>query len=292
MSVWHAIETAIESATRQRFRIEQRRTVTGGDINRAHAVVGGGRRFFVKTHDAGRRGLFEAEAAGLDELRQCPTLRVPAAVAVGTVDETAFIVLEHIELQRPARGAMTALGEALADLHGIVAARHGWTRDNALGATPQHNTPHADWLEFWRENRLAVMLDALAPEQPELAREGDRLLAALPGLLDAHRPEPSLLHGDLWGGNVGMDARGRPVVFDPAVYYGDRETDLAMTELFGGFTPDFYEAYWGAWPVTPGYRRVRRPLYQLHHLLNHARMFGGGYIASSMRIVRQLLAEV
>lgn len=289
MSDWAAIETAISAATGHAFTVVDHRAALGGDINEAHVVSDGTRRFFVKTNRADRRAMFEAEAAGLSELRQATLLRVPEPVAVDATDEVAFIVLEHLALARPTRESMTRLGEGLAELHGIVATRHGWGRDNTLGPNRQHNARHADWTEFWRENRLAVMLDALAPEYPDVAREGDRLLAVLPDLLAGHKPEASLLHGDLWGGNAGMDSTGRPVIYDPAVYYGDRETDLALTELFGGFSPDFYEAYWGAWPAPPGYREIRRPLYQLHHLLNHARLFGGGYAAQARRVMTQLI---
>ncbi|WP_423822616.1 fructosamine kinase family protein [Salinisphaera sp. SPP-AMP-43] len=292
MSVWQAIEAAIESATGAAFAIDDQRAAMGGDINDAHVLSDGRHQFFVKTNRADRRAMFEAEAAGLKELRQSAALRVPEPITVDSSDDTAFIVLEYVELERPTRAAMSALGEGLAELHGIVAPRHGWDRDNTLGPNPQHNTPHADWVEFWRENRLAVMLDALTPSYPELAREGDRLLAALPDLLAGHTPEASLLHGDLWGGNAGMDSAGTPVIYDPAVYYGDRETDLALTELFGGFAPEFYEAYWGAWPPAPGYREIRRPLYQLHHLLNHARLFGGGFAGQAQRVMQQLVAQV
>lgn len=292
MDEWRAIESAISAATGRRFQIDGQTPVAGGDISATHVLSDGERRFVVKIKPVDRRFMFEGEAAGLAELRQAFGLRVPAPITVGEAGSIAFIVLEYLALRRPTRAAMSALGEGLAELHGIVAPRHGWNRDNALGSTPQHNAQHADWVEFWRENRLAVMLDALAPEHPELARDGDRLLAALSDLLAGHQPEASLLHGDLWGGNVAMDMSGAPVIYDPAVYYGDRETDLAMTELFGGFAPEFYEAYWGAWPPKPGYREIRRPLYQLHHLLNHARMFGNRYASRAQRVMQQLLAQV
>lgn len=289
---WKAIEDAIGKAIGRTFVIDDRRRVSGGDINNAHRLIGGDRRFFVKTNRAEHQAMFEAEAAGLAELRQVSLLRVPEPIAVGTAGAIAFLVLEYIELVPPTRGAMSRLGEGLVEMHGIVAARHGWNRDNTLGSSIQHNARHADWVEFWRENRLAIMLDALAPDYPPLARTGDKLLAALPRLLAGHTPEASLLHGDLWGGNAGMDETGRPVIYDPAVYYGDRETDLAMTELFGGFAPEFYEAYWGGWPALPGYREIRRPLYQLHHLLNHARLFGGGFVDQAQQVMQQLLARV
>lgn len=289
---WGTIDAAITTATGQAFTSTRRTRLGGGSINTAYRVSDPRRRFFLKLNRADALAMFQAEAAGLAELNQAVGLRVPAVLAHGTTVGHAFLVLEYIDLQPLAPAAMTRLGEALADMHGIVAARHGWHRDNTIGASAQPNARHPQWLEFYRENRLATMLDALAAEHPDLARDGDALLAVLDELLAGHRPEPSLVHGDLWGGNVGMDEAGTPVLYDPAVYYGDRETDLAMAELFGGFSPLFFEAYWGAWPMSAGYRHVRRPLYQLYHLLNHARLFGGHYVAESRRVMQGLLANV
>lgn len=292
MSNWQVIEQAIADEIGQSFTIEQHGRAHGGDINDAYIVSDRKRSFFVKINRPQRQAMFAAEAAGLHELRQAALLRVPEPITVGATDEFAFIVLEYIELRRPTRAAMYQLGEGLAELHGIVAPQYGWSMDNTLGLNPQHNARHGSWLEFWRENRLAVMLDVLAPDYPELARDGQRLLDALPKLLAEHQPEASLLHGDLWGGNAGMDADGKPVIYDPAVYYGDRETDLALSELFGGFAPDFHEAYWGAWPVTDGYRQIRRPLYQLYHLLNHVHLFGGAFVGESQHVMQQLISAV
>lgn len=292
MIEWAAIEAAIAAATRQQFSGAVRTRLGGGSINNAYRLEANGQRYFVKLNRADRAAMFAAEAAGLAELDQAVGLRVPQVIAQDATASHAFIALEYIDLKPLVPAAMTRLGEALADMHGIVAARYGWDRDNTIGASEQPNARHPQWLEFWRENRLAVMLDALAPSHPGLGRDGDALLSVLDELLAGHRPEPSLVHGDLWGGNVAMDSAGTPVLYDPAVYYGDRETDLAMAELFGGFSPLFFEAYWGAWPMSPGYRYVRRPLYQLYHLLNHARLFGGHYVADSRRVMQSLLARV
>ncbi|MBS62958.1 fructosamine kinase family protein [Salinisphaera sp.] len=288
---WAAIDSAIAKARGAPFAGERRTRLGGGSINTAYRIENAERAYFVKLNRGEREAMFAAEAAGLAELAQAVGLRVPCVIAQGRAGAHAYLVLEHIALQALTPAAMTRLGEALADMHGIVAARYGFEGDNTIGTSAQPNAWHADWLEFWRENRLAVMLDALAPRDRGLARDGDALLAVLDRLLAGHRPEPSLVHGDLWGGNVGMDTYGVPVLFDPAVYYGDRETDLAMAELFGGFSPLFFEAYWGAWPMSEGYRHIRRPLYQLYHLLNHARLFGGHYVAESRRVMQQLLAH-
>ena len=289
---WPQIEAAIRAAAGSDFRIREVRPVAGGCIHDAASVAGGGERFFVKRGRAGHADLFAAEAAGLDELRTGPALRIPAPVTHGTVGEQAFLVLEFVDLYPLTGEAMAALGEALADLHGIVRDTYGWDRDNAIGATPQRNAPHGDWVEFWRENRLGYQLELAARREPALARLGEPLVTGLDGLLAGHCPEASLVHGDLWAGNVAVDADGRPVLFDPAVYYGDRETDLAMSELFGGFSPLFFEAYQGAWPLEPGYREIRRDLYQLYHLLNHFNLFGGHYGHDARRCIERLRAAL
>src|SRR6185503_6794480 len=185
-------------------------------------------------------------------------VRVPRVLDHGA----DFILLESLEFRRD--GDWGALGRMLARLHRETGPRFGWHRDNWIGRSPQANGWMDDWNEFWWSRRLA----------PQLARAGLRT-AFLKDALKDHRPAPSLLHGDLWSGNAGFIDDG-PVVFDPAVYYGDRETDLAMTELFGGFAPEFYAAYEDELPLDEGYA-WRKHLYNLYHLLNHLNLFGGAY---------------
>jgi protein-ribulosamine 3-kinase len=167
----------------------------------------------------------------------------------------------------------------LANAHRKPGPRFGWAHDNYIGATPQQNGWCDDWAEFWYERRLKPQLD--------MARASGFALPDVPSsLLKGHQPQPTLLHGDLWSGNAGFTAQG-PVVFDPAVYYGDREADLAMTELFGGFPKAFYRAYDEAFPLAEGYER-RKHLYNLYHLLNHLNLFGSGYLGqvkSSLRLL-------
>jgi fructosamine-3-kinase len=177
-------------------------------------------------------------------------------------------------------------------MHRTARDHFGWDRDNTIGSTPQHNAPCGEWVTFWREHRLGFQLDLAARQGygGRLQKLGERLLADLTGLID-HDPRPSLLHGDLWGGNIGYDREGNPVIFDPAVYYGDREADLAMTELFGGFGSGFYAAYEEAWPLDPGYS-VRKTLYNLYHILNHLNLFGSGYLGQAQTMTERLLAEL
>jgi len=291
MTDWATISARIGAATGRPFApTAAPRPVGGGCINAAALLDDGHRRFFVKTNAAARLGMFEGEAAGLAELAAARALRVPAPVCWGQTESHSYLVLEHLELGGPARGA--AAGRQLAALHGTRAPCFGWSRDNFIGATPQRNTHSRDWAAFWRDQRLGAQLDLAARNgQPSgLLDAGERLRADLGALLD-HGPEPSLLHGDLWGGNLGYLPDGQPVIYDPAVYFGDPEADLAMTELFGGFAPDFYAGYREVRPLDPGYR-VRKTLYNLYHILNHLNLFGSGYLGQARGMIDRLLAEV
>lgn len=246
---------------------------------------------FVKRLPVAERWRLEAEVDGLVRIAATGAIRVPRVLGEGANEIEAWLELERFELH-PADAASDArMGAALARLHAATAENFGLERDNAIGATLQPNAPSADWIEFWRERRLRFQLE-LAEKNGyggRLQDRGCRLLESLPALLGGHRPQPSLLHGDLWGGNRAMLADGTPVVFDPAVYYGDREADIAMTQLFGGFGPRFYAAYEKAWPLPPG-AAARRDLYNLYHVLNHLNLFGGGYGGRAGQMIDRLLA--
>ena len=213
----------------------------------------------------------EAEADGLQALGA--VVRVPRILDRGP----DFILLEQLDLKR--NGDWTALARMLATLHRQTGPRFGWHRDNFIGATPQINTWCDDWAEFWHERRMRPQL--------ELARRNGFQLPD-PPRLQGHNPQPALLHGDLWSGNAGFIDEG-PVIFDPAVYYGDREADLAMTELFGGFPAPFYGAYNEVFPLPDGYE-TRKHFYNLYHLLNHLNIFGAGYLAQVRRTLDLLHA--
>jgi fructosamine-3-kinase len=292
MNAFHAaLAEAIARATGEPFAVHGVRSVHGGDISAAFVLADGARRVFVKTQPASRLAMFEAEAAGLAELAAADAVRVPRVVHCGLVDGRACLLLEHLTLG--AHGDAARLGRQLARQHRVAAARFGDARDNWIGATPQPNAWLDDWVAFWRERRLGFQLQRAADNGygGALQRDGAALMARLEDLFAGYQPQPSLLHGDLWGGNHGFLQDGTPVVFDPAAYYGDRECDLAMSELFGGFAPAFHAAYREAWPLDPGYP-VRRTLYNLYHILNHANLFGGGYAAQAQRMAAQLLAEL
>ncbi len=238
-----------------------------------------------------RLAMLEAESEGLSALREANAVRVPTPAACGVASDVAFLALEWLDFDRGGRDA--TLGRAFAQLHRTTGPRFGWHRDNTIGTTPQDNTWSDDWTKFYRDRRILPQLALAARNghRGSFERDGDRLLAAIPALLAGHAPSPSLLHGDLWSGNAARLASGEPVIFDPAVYYGDREADLAMTELFGGFGADFYAAYREAWPLPTGYEH-RRTLYNLYHVLNHLNLFGGGYGAQAAAMMSRLLALV
>ncbi|MGI9272419.1 MAG: fructosamine kinase family protein [Woeseiaceae bacterium] len=243
---------------------------------------------FVKTGPESAIAMFEAEAEGLAEIRKTNAIRVPEVIDVGVVDGKSFIRLEQLRFSRTTDAVESALGEQLARLHRTTSDRFGWHRDNTIGATPQHNDQTSDWIDFYREKRLRFQLDLAARNgyNVELQELGTELCDRLAALFDGYQPVASLLHGDLWGGNWG-NVGGEPVLFDPAVYYGDRESDIAMTTLFGGFGPSFYAAYKAAWPLQEGFEQ-RQKLYTLYHVLNHLNLFGRGYEDQSIRQLLEL----
>ena len=289
----NAVLDALAEVLGRRPELLQQQHVGGGCINEAQRLITDAGDFFVKTNEAGLLPMFEAEAEGLREMAAAEAIRVPTPYATGTAIGWAFIVMEYLPTGPGTGAGHERMGRELAAMHRHTAERFGWHRDNTIGSTPQPNAWHHDWVAFWRERRLGHQLDLAARHgAPKgLIDKGRRLQAALDAFFTDYTPVPSVLHGDLWSGNAAFTADGEPVIFDPAVYYGDREADVAMTELFGGFPARFYDAYREAWPLDPGYR-TRRTLYNLYHILNHFNLFGGGYAGQAQRMTEQLLAEL
>ncbi|MEM1113557.1 MAG: fructosamine kinase family protein [Pseudomonadota bacterium] len=288
---WNSIAKSITDATSEAFIIQDCKTLSGGSINRAFSVESASQRFFVKLNNASRKDMFAAEAAGLSELANTGAIRVPSVIAQGADGNEAWLILEHIALSPTNSDAV--LGEQLAAMHRACAPYFGWPRDNTIGSTLQRNTRASNWTDFFRDQRLGFQL-ALAREHGashSLLDSGDQVLELMPAFFSDYQPAPSLLHGDLWAGNRGTDEHGAPVIYDPAVYWGDREADVAMTELFGGFGAAFYAAYDAVWPREPGYK-IRRDLYNLYHLLNHFNLFGGGYAGQALSVMKGLSSEV
>lgn len=288
MTDWQRLDAALREQGLEPDKTRPPRRIGGGDISAAWRLEAAAGPVFLKTGDRGAAAMFDAEADGLVELAAAEAVRVPRVLARGVAGRSSFLALEWLDLDRGAPVA-AELGRGLAALHRVTAERFGWHRDNTIGLTPQVNTPTTDWVSFFREHRLGYQLDLAVRNGygSRLAEKGAALAAGLAPLFDGYSPVPSLLHGDLWGGNWGA-AGGVPVIFDPAVYYGDRETDLAMTRLFGGFPADFYTAYEAAWPLAPG-NEQRCLLYQLYHVLNHLNLFGSGYLGRAETLLDRLL---
>lgn len=291
--------TAIGDATEALFETTSIEAVSGGCIHTAVAIEGSmageAHRYFAKVNDAENAAMFAAEAEGLEALRQADAIAVPDVITHGDDGEHAWLVLQWLDLGPLDEHSAANLGVALAAQHRKPQEKFGWAHDNFIGASPQANGWSDDWLAFWREKRLMAQLRIAAHNPKRLPTKmidrGERLAADCAEFFTTYTPQKSLLHGDLWNGNAAAIEGITPAVFDPAVYVGDREADIAMTELFGGFPKDFLSAYRAAWAPDDGYR-VRRDFYNLYHLLNHANLFAGGYVAQAQHSIEMLLAEI
>ena len=291
MSLLDSLSAGIGRATGRPFRAASAREAGDGCIHRALVLEGDGARCFVKLNAADALPMFEAEEDALAALAAADVFRVPRPLGCGVIDGQAWLALEHLDLRAVSeRRDAIAFGRALAALHRVAGPRYGWCRDNFIGATPQINAEGDRWAHFFAEARLRPQLALATDHGPALRKKGESLAEKLPAFFLDYRPQASLLHGDLWHGNAAMCGNA-PAVFDPAVYYGDRETDLAMTELFGGFPEAFYAAYREAWPLAEGYES-RKTLYNLYHVLNHLNLFGAGYLRQAERMIDRLLAEL
>jgi fructosamine-3-kinase len=291
-SFWFALSAAWAERYRERFEILDIHPLNGGDTASCYRLDTQRGAYFVKLQRSAQDDMLSAEAEALHALAATGTLRVPTPLLHGSAEQYHYLLLELMPMRsgcaQPAR-----LGEQLAALHRHSSDHFGWHRDNHIGASAQHNKPSDNWATFWVGQRLLPQLELarLNDSPASLLQAIEQLCAAVPALLRGHAPAPSLLHGDLWGGNVGYLQDGTPVLFDPASYFGDREADLAMTELFGGFGADFYAAYKDAWPLDEGYP-LRRELYKLYHLLNHHNLFGGAYGPRALSVASDLLASL
>ena len=277
--------------------IQQTDRVAGGDINRSYAVtLNTGDKIFMKANAKENFGFFKAEASGLFALAMTGTLATPKILCAGTDDGQevgySFLLMEFIKSAAPVSDYWKIFGRELAALHQADASKFvardafGFFEDNFIGARPQDNSPAATWLEFFRDKRLAPQFKAA--DKNFSSGDRSRITKLLDHLDDflIEPKAPSLLHGDLWSGNVMAGPDGKAMLIDPAAYVGHAEADLAMTELFGGFPPDFYQAYREANPLEPGYEK-RRDLYNLYQLLNHLNLFGQSYLGAVLSVVEE-----
>ncbi|RZM75991.1 fructosamine kinase family protein [Leptolyngbya iicbica] len=285
--MWNLIAQDIARATGQSFDLQDRRSVGGGSINQTFRITDGDRDYFLKLNQASQYAMFEAEALGLREMAETQTIRVPKPICWGTAEGSCYIVMEYLPLGNSSRDSWYQMGQDLAAMHRVTSDRgFGWQRDNTIGDTPQKNPWTDDWVEFYVEHRLRYQFQ-LANRRGNFRRQ-EELMAAVPSLLAGHTPEPSLVHGDLWSGNASVTVDGTPVILDPATYYGDREVDIAMSELFGRFPQPFYDGYNATYPLEPGYE-TRKILYNLYHIINHFNLFGGGYGSQAQSMMDRLL---
>ena len=292
MKHWQSIVQHIEQNTGRHFSVGHQQSLSGGSINSAYLLASDdGQQYFVKTNQTGQKAMFEAEARGLQEIASGKTIKVPKSVCFGEDPVQSYIVLDYLDMS--GRADQRVLGEQLAAMHQITADQFGWEIDNTIGATHQPNDWTDNWLDFWSEQRLGFQL-RLAEKNGyggELQTLGEKLLLEMPKLFSGRAIKASMLHGDLWGGNVAGLQDGTPVIFDPALYYGDREADIAMTYVFGGFSPDFYASYQNAFPLDDGFA-VRKTFYNIYHIINHLNLFGGGYHGQAIHMMEQVLSEV
>ncbi len=285
------VARAISDASGEPVALDAQHSVGGGCINEAFVLDAGSRQFFLKSNSASLLDMFEAEAEGLREMQSAQAIRVPQPLCTGLSDGRSFLVLEHLPLG--GRLDHAQFGGQLAAMHLCSRPRFGWHRDNYIGSTAQLNAEADSWVGFLRTQRFGYQLE-LAVERGLQASAVDavsRLMADLDAFFSDYAPRPALLHGDLWSGNWSALTSGEPVIFDPAVYYGDHEADLAMMELFGSPSPSFFAAYREVFPIDAGYV-VRKELYNLYHILNHFNLFGGGYGAQAGSMAKRLLGQI
>jgi len=289
--MWKDISQEIALKTGRKFElIKPPRLLSGGCINQGYCISGQDATYFVKLNQASLLPMFEAEALGLQEIQATRTIKVPTVIGHGITDNYSYLILEWLDFTRGTSEHWHLMGQNLARLHQVpIGQSFGWQSNNTIGSTPQINHLTTCWADFFAEQRIGYQLK-LAKRQGSSFGDLERIIERCRTLLSERQPSPSLLHGDLWSGNVSITTTGEPTILDPATYYGDREADIAMTELFGGFPTAFYQGYNEVAPVDRQYQK-RKSLYNLYHVLNHFNLFGGGYQAQAQQMIKQLLTN-
>ena len=289
------------SLSRDPIHIQSVHPISGGDIHQSYQLHTPSKNYFLKLNDSLYATLFETEHHCLTAMFDSNTLTCPQPFGSGIYNDQAWLLMEFIDLSSSKTpDNEQQRGRALAHMHHQINSTsdhifkpYGWFENNFIGLTPQNNEWHSDWQTFYAQQRLKPQLElaSLRNAPASLYASGMQLIDELEFWFTDYTPEASLLHGDLWAGNSGFDQQGEPIFFDPACYYGDRETDLAMTELFGGFTTDFYSGYNELFPLDKGYQQ-RKPLYNLYHILNHFNLFTGDYDQQAEKIIHHLLNQI
>ncbi|XTZ20502.1 MAG: fructosamine kinase family protein [cyanobacterium endosymbiont of Rhopalodia fuxianensis] len=288
--MWTQIAQHISQATQEEFQIKNRRSVNGGCINQCYSLIGDNITYFVKINQASQVKMFAAEALGLKQISNTKTIRVPQVICWGIAEKTSYIVLEWIKFYQGTNQSWEEMGRKLGTMHRHQgAAQFGWKQNNTIGSISQINIWTDSWADFFAEYRVGYQLK-LAKRREENFSDCTQVVEMVRELLADRKPQPSLVHGDLWAGNVAVTQEGEPVILDPAIYYGDHEVDLAMTELFGGFSSRFYRGYNEVFPLEKGYQK-RKTIYNLYHILNHFNSFGSGYRSQVDRMIQTILTS-
>ncbi len=284
--MWQAISHQLSEILDRPFKIREHQLIEAGGINQCYCISDGDERFFVKLNDRELLPIFETEAESLRMLAESDSIDVPKFIHMGVSRDKSFLILNYLPTKLIDDKSAFVLGKELANLHlWGEQAEYGFDLDNYIGLTPQPNKWRRKWCRFFAEQRIAWQLQ-LCEEKGIKFGNIDTITGNVIELLVQHQPKPSLLHGDLWHGNSALSVNG-PIIFDPAAYWGDRECDIAMTELFNGFPDSFYEGYASVWPLDAGYEE-RRDLYNLYHVLNHCNLFGGDYLLQAEHIISKL----
>ncbi len=286
-----SVADLIAQTTGQEVVVLSTRPTSGGCINQTEILtLTDGRSFFVKSN-ATTPDLFESESIGLAAIAQTNTIRVPQTIGHGTTESgIGFLVLEQIETGTTGSNFYEDFGRSLAEMHRIgCAEKFGFDSNNHIGQTQQINRQHVDWFEFWTVNRIEFQLDLASKKgfaSKELIAGCERVNRTLERLIGSSSEPPSLIHGDLWSGNFMVSSSGQPILIDPAVYYACRESEFGISTLFGGFDPQFYDAYNEQWPMKDGWQD-RVAIYKLYHLLNHVNLFGSSYLTGCLQIIKK-----
>ena len=277
------IESICSRIENKPVRLRAYEQIYGGDINQAYRLAMTEQDYFIKINQAAHLDMFQKEASGLELLAKARAFVVPKVFETGMFEDNSFILMEFIPSLTSGDNPRN-FAENLAKLHRHTHDCFGWEDDNYIGILPQQNTCHTNWIDFHIQNRLQFQLDRAGEKIPlEIKTQFQTLYAKLPDILSVEKP--SLLHGDLWNGNYFYNLQGQAVVFDPAIYFGHREVDLAMMALFGGFPREIYDVYNQLFPLQPDWKN-RLKIYQLYPLLVHVNLFGTSYLSG----IKQVLA--
>lgn len=297
---WHAFSNHLSEQLNESIQINTAHSVMGGDIHQAFQIHTNQGNFFLKLNQASLFPLFETEAHNLNAIVQSNSMRCPKLKGLGIFENNqSWLLMEYLNLTN--KGDDFQRGRDLGYMHQQIhraSQPFGWFEKNYIGHSLQKNEWHFNWVDFYATQRLKPQLELaqLRGAQPAMFELGQQLIDALPFWFQNYSPKASLLHGDLWGGNSCFafenddQTESEAVIFDPACYYGDRETDVAMTELFGGFTQQFYAGYNSIYPLDSGYSQ-RKPLYNLYHVINHFNLFGGSYEQQALSLIQNLLKQ-